>query len=201
MVNTCGGSLRSKYPHSFKHPASQRHDPDREYDNTAATGSPKKQQPGLQLTAKTDGHAAPAQPVTAMRRGGAGAPADLGSVLGHPTPNMHDLYALSRKLRQSQFGTTYLCTELATGADYACKSISKRKLITKKDIDDVRREIQIMHHLSGHHNVVAIKGAYEDQLYVVAIRIPCSLRERGIELLALCTCVAKVARQLGNRYL
>uniref|UniRef100_R7WB26 non-specific serine/threonine protein kinase n=1 Tax=Aegilops tauschii TaxID=37682 RepID=R7WB26_AEGTA len=57
-----------------------------------------------------------------------------------------------------QFGTTYLCTELATGADYACKSISKRKLITKEDIDDVRREIQIMHHLSGHPNVVAIKG-------------------------------------------
>uniref|UniRef100_A0A453CY37 non-specific serine/threonine protein kinase n=2 Tax=Aegilops tauschii subsp. strangulata TaxID=200361 RepID=A0A453CY37_AEGTS len=139
-----------------------------------AADSPKKQQPGSQPTAKTDGHAAPAQPAAAMRRGGAGAPADLGSVLGHPTPNLRDLYALGRKLGQGQFGTTYLCTELATGADYACKSISKRKLITKEDIDDVRREIQIMHHLSGHPNVVAIKGAYEDQLYVHIVMELCA---------------------------
>uniref|UniRef100_A0A453PAM5 non-specific serine/threonine protein kinase n=1 Tax=Aegilops tauschii subsp. strangulata TaxID=200361 RepID=A0A453PAM5_AEGTS len=70
------------------------------------------------------------------------------------------------KLGQGQFGTTYLCTDRATGADYACKSIGKRKLITKEDVEDVRREIQIMHHLAGHRNVVAIKGAYEDQVYV-----------------------------------
>ncbi|KAK8966548.1 Calcium-dependent protein kinase 6 [Platanthera guangdongensis] len=88
------------------------------------------------------------------------------SVLGHRTANISDLYTLGRKLGQGQFGTTFLCTEIATGVEYACKSISKRKLITKEDVDDVRREIQIMHHLSGHKNVVQIKGAYEDSLYV-----------------------------------
>ncbi|KAL9262269.1 Calcium-dependent protein kinase 4-like protein [Drosera capensis] len=66
-----------------------------------------------------------------------------------------------------QFGTTYLCTEIATGVDYACKSITKRKLIAKKDVEDVRREIQIMHHLAGHKNIVTIKGAYEDSLYLL----------------------------------
>ncbi|CAN7016013.1 unnamed protein product [Brassica rapa subsp. trilocularis] len=71
-------------------------------------------------------------------------------VLGHKTLNIRDLYTLSRKLGQGQFGTTYLCTELATGVDYACKSISKRKLISKEDVEDARREIQIMHHLAGH---------------------------------------------------
>ena len=50
MGNACGGSLRSKYLHSFKHPASQRHDPDRDYDHAAAADSPKKQ-PGSQPTA------------------------------------------------------------------------------------------------------------------------------------------------------
>ncbi|XP_042424784.1 calcium-dependent protein kinase 5-like isoform X2 [Zingiber officinale] len=87
-------------------------------------------------------------------------------VMGHPTANLRDLYNLGRKLGQGQFGTTYLCTEVATGKAYACKSICKRKLVAKEDLEDVRREIQIMHHLSGHKNVVTIKGAYEDALYV-----------------------------------
>ncbi|KAJ4868539.1 Calcium-dependent protein kinase 5 [Raphanus sativus] len=95
-------------------------------------------------------------------------------VLGHKTPNIRDLYTLSRKLGQGQFGTTYLCTELATGVDYACKSISKRKLISREDVEDVRREIQIMHHLAGHGNIVTIKGAYEDSLYVHIVMELCA---------------------------
>ncbi|CAH2076677.1 unnamed protein product [Thlaspi arvense] len=95
-------------------------------------------------------------------------------VLGHKTPNIRDFYTLSRKLGQGQFGTTYLCTEVATGVDYACKSISKRKLISKEDVEDVRREIQIMHHLAGHGNIVTIKGAYEDSLYVHIVMELCA---------------------------
>ncbi|KAK1296771.1 Calcium-dependent protein kinase 4 [Acorus calamus] len=95
-------------------------------------------------------------------------------VLGHKTANIRDLYTLGKKLGQGQFGTTYLCTEIATGAEYACKSISKRKLISKEDVEDVRREIQIMHHLAGHKNVVTIKGAYEDPLYVHIVMEYCA---------------------------
>ncbi|KAL5212068.1 hypothetical protein ABZP36_022915 [Zizania latifolia] len=88
------------------------------------------------------------------------------AVLGHATPPLRELYSVGRKLGQGQFGTTYLCTDLATGAALACKSIAKRKLLTPEDVDDVRREIQIMHHLAGHASVVTIRGAYEDALYV-----------------------------------
>nr|XP_043627075.1 calcium-dependent protein kinase 26 [Erigeron canadensis] len=95
-------------------------------------------------------------------------------VLGHKTENIRDVYTLGQKLGQGQFGTTYLCTEIATGVDYACKSISKRKLISKEDLEDVRREIQIMHHLAGHKNIVTIKGAYEDALYVHIVMELCS---------------------------
>ncbi|KAL5983240.1 Calcium-dependent protein kinase 5 [Asimina triloba] len=95
-------------------------------------------------------------------------------VLGHKTANIRDLYTLGRKLGQGQFGTTYLCTDVSTGIEYACKSISKRKLIAKEDVEDVRREIQIMHHLSGHKNVVTIKGAYEDSLYVHIVMELCA---------------------------
>ncbi|KAL6963578.1 Calcium-dependent protein kinase 5 [Sarracenia purpurea var. burkii] len=95
-------------------------------------------------------------------------------VLGHKTANIRDLYTLGRKLGQGQFGTTYLCTEISTGIEYACKSISKRKLISKEDVEDVRREIQIMHHLAGHKNIVTIKGAYEDTLYVHIVMELCA---------------------------
>ncbi|WVZ73018.1 hypothetical protein U9M48_021385 [Paspalum notatum var. saurae] len=106
---------------------------------------------------------------TSMRGGRQGHQQQLSSptaVLGHATPPLRDLYSVGRKLGQGQFGTTYLCTELSTGTALACKSIAKRKLLTPEDVDDVRREIQIMHHLAGHASIVTIKGAYEDALYV-----------------------------------
>eukprot|EP00268_Persea_americana_P044526 TRINITY_DN449_c0_g1_i2.p1 TRINITY_DN449_c0_g1~~TRINITY_DN449_c0_g1_i2.p1 ORF type:complete len:607 (-),score=116.38 TRINITY_DN449_c0_g1_i2:451-2271(-) len=123
------------------------------------------------LTANNDSSSIADSKVSTMRRVG-----DNQScyVLGHKTANIRDLYTLGRKLGQGQFGTTYLCTEISTGVDYACKSISKRKLIAKEDVEDVRREIQIMHHLSGHKNIVAIKGAYEDPLYVHIVMELCA---------------------------
>ncbi|ONM32269.1 Calcium-dependent protein kinase 1 [Zea mays] len=79
------------------------------------------------------------------------------SVLRRKTDNLKDMYSLGRKLGQGQFGTTYLCVDKATGLEYACKSIAKRKLVTDEDVEDVRREIQIMHHLAGHPNIIAIR--------------------------------------------
>ena len=35
-----------------------------------------------------------------------------------------------------------------------------------EDVEDVRREVQIMHHLAGHPNVTLLKGAYEDRHHV-----------------------------------
>lgn len=84
------------------------------------------------------------------------------SILQRETENPKDLFIIGRRLGAGQFGTTYSCTEKATGKEYACKVIPKRKLLLKEDAEDVRREIQIMHLLSGHPNIVDIKGAYED---------------------------------------
>ncbi|XP_073022017.1 calcium-dependent protein kinase 11-like [Primulina eburnea] len=88
------------------------------------------------------------------------------SVLPYQTPRLRDHYNLGKKLGQGQFGTTYHCAEKATGIEYACKSIPKRKLLCQEDYDDVWREIQIMHHLSEQANVVRIKGTYEDNVFV-----------------------------------
>lgn len=89
-------------------------------------------------------------------------PIPASSVLQRHTQNLHELYSLGRRLGQGQFGTTFLCTELSSGAQFACKSIAKRKLISLDDVEDVRREIHVMHHLSGHPHIVSIKGAFED---------------------------------------
>uniref|UniRef100_A0A5B7B5X0 non-specific serine/threonine protein kinase n=1 Tax=Davidia involucrata TaxID=16924 RepID=A0A5B7B5X0_DAVIN len=97
------------------------------------------------------------------------------SVLQRKTGNLKDIYSLGRKLGQGQFGTTFLCVEKkANGKELACKSIAKRKLTTEEDVEDVRREIQIMHHLAGNPNVITIVGAYEDAVAVHVIMELCS---------------------------
>ena len=96
------------------------------------------------------------------------------SVLGRKTENLKEIYSLGRKLGQGQFGTTFLCVEKGTGKEFACKSIAKRKLTTKEDVEDVRREIHIMHHLAGHPNVIQILGAYEDAVAVHVVMELCA---------------------------
>ncbi|XP_076902493.1 calcium-dependent protein kinase 26-like [Bidens hawaiensis] len=88
--------------------------------------------------------------------------------------NLKDFYMLGKKLGNGQFGTTYLCVEKTTSKQFACKSIAKRKLLTDDDIVDVKREIEIMHHLSGHPNVVSIEGAYEDSVSVYLVMELCA---------------------------
>ncbi|KAK6938525.1 Protein kinase domain [Dillenia turbinata] len=96
------------------------------------------------------------------------------SVLPYQTPRLRDHYTLGRKLGQGQFGTTYLCVEKSTSNQFACKSIPKRRLLTREDYEDVWREIQIMHHLSEHPTVVRIKGTYEDVVFVHLVMELCS---------------------------
>ncbi|KAF7819018.1 calcium-dependent protein kinase 32 [Senna tora] len=84
-------------------------------------------------------------------------------VLKDPTGREIELrYELGRELGRGEFGITYLCTDRETGEVLACKSISKKKLRTAIDIEDVRREVEIMKHLPKHPNIVTLKDTYED---------------------------------------
>ncbi|KAL1537796.1 Calcium-dependent protein kinase 33 [Salvia divinorum] len=85
------------------------------------------------------------------------------TILGKPFSDVKAHYTLGKEVGRGQFGVTYLCTSAATGSHFACKSISKKKLVTRSDKEDMRREIQIMQHLSGQPNIVEFKGAYEDK--------------------------------------
>ncbi|CAI8602325.1 unnamed protein product [Vicia faba] len=112
------------------------------------------------------------RPQNVKRLASAGLKAD--SVLQRKTVSLKEFYNLGKKLGQGQFGTTFLCVEKATGKEYACKSILKRKLLTDEDVEDVRREIQIMHHLAGSPSIVSIKEASEDAVAVHVVMELCS---------------------------
>ncbi|TKY53337.1 Calcium-dependent protein kinase 8 [Spatholobus suberectus] len=84
-------------------------------------------------------------------------------VLKEPTGRDIGLrYELGRELGRGEFGVTYLCRDRETKEEMACKSISKKKLLNAIDIEDVRREVEIMRHLPKHPNVVSFREAYED---------------------------------------
>ncbi|KAF9589018.1 hypothetical protein IFM89_018257 [Coptis chinensis] len=53
------------------------------------------------------------------------------TILGKALEDVKAYYTLGKELGRGQFGVTYLCTENSTGHSYACKSISKRKLVSK----------------------------------------------------------------------
>ncbi|KAK6920800.1 EF-hand domain [Dillenia turbinata] len=81
--------------------------------------------------------------------------------LSHRT-KISDKYILGRELGRGEFGITYLCIDRETKDALACKSISKKKLRTAVDIEDVRREVSIMSRLPDHPNIVKLKATYED---------------------------------------
>lgn len=96
------------------------------------------------------------------------------AILGKAYEDIRSFYTLGKELGRGQFGVTYLCTDTATGHQYACKSISKRKLVSKADREDIKREISIMQHLSGQPNIVEFKGAYEDKSNVHVVMELCA---------------------------
>ncbi|CAK8579262.1 unnamed protein product [Lathyrus sativus] len=98
----------------------------------------------------------------------------LGRILGRPMEDVRSIFIFGRELGRGQFGVTYLVTHKVTKEQFACKSIATRKLINRDDIDDVRREVQIMHHLTGHRNIVELKGAYEDRHSVNLVMEVCA---------------------------
>lgn len=78
-------------------------------------------------------------------------------------------YKIGRELGRGEFGVTYECLDIQNGEKVACKKISKDKLRTEIDVEDVRREVEIMKHLPRHPNIVAYKDVFEDKeaIYLV----------------------------------
>ncbi|CAI5517975.1 unnamed protein product [Closterium sp. Naga37s-1] len=85
------------------------------------------------------------------------------NILGRPPADIRDKFLMGKELGKGQFGVTYLCTDKVTGEQLACKSLAKRRIGSKEEVEDIRKEIAIMHHLGGHPHIVQLRGAFEDK--------------------------------------
>ncbi|CAG9460195.1 unnamed protein product [Pedinophyceae sp. YPF-701] len=99
-------------------------------------------------------------------------------VLGRQTGNVHEFFHLMDVLGEGQFGLVRKAEHRATKRVYACKTIAKAQLRYSEEVQDIRREVQIMQHLGGHPNIVQIHAAFEDQAHVHIVMEYC----RGGEL-------------------
>lgn len=83
-----------------------------------------------------------------------------GTILGKPLEDINKLYRLGKQLGKSNI--VYRCTEISTGNEYACKSISKTTLDRDEDKESLKNEIQMLSNFLGEPSIVQIKGSYED---------------------------------------
>ncbi|GAA0143873.1 hypothetical protein Leryth_003802 [Lithospermum erythrorhizon] len=86
-----------------------------------------------------------------------------------PEDDIFKKYTFGKELGRGEFGITYQCIDQQSGEKFACKTISKHKLKSEIDVEDVRREVQIMRHLPKHPNIVKYKEVFEDKeaIYLV----------------------------------
>ncbi|CAA7389020.1 unnamed protein product [Spirodela intermedia] len=134
-------------------------------------------EPSPRSAQKPAANAPPYKPhggVTGVLRHPPAKASSVGPVLGRPMEDVRQTYNMGKELGRGQFGVTHLCTHRVTGEQFACKTIAKRKLVNKEDVEDVRREVQIMHHLTGQANIVELKGAYEDKQSVHLVMELCA---------------------------
>jgi calcium-dependent protein kinase len=87
------------------------------------------------------------------------------SLLGRDTPDdVAALYTPGRVLGQGQFGVARAAVCVQTGARVAVKTIPKRRLRgIEPGLVDVRREVEVLRHLSGHPRIVRLIDALEDE--------------------------------------
>ncbi|GLC47256.1 Calcium-dependent protein kinase 13 [Pleodorina starrii] len=64
---------------------------------------------------------------------------------------------------RGQFGQVYCIRHVKHNVKFACKTLGKKKLLSQLDADDIKREIEVMHHLSGHALVVGLHQVFEDE--------------------------------------
>eukprot|EP01018_Ginkgo_biloba_P023278 Gb_06650 [translate_table: standard] len=100
------------------------------------------------------------------------APLGKRTVFGYDT-DFDQRYQIGKLLGHGQFGYTYVAIDKVTNEKAAVKRIEKKKMVLPIAIEDVRREVKILHALTGHENVVQFHNAFEDDDYVYIVMELC----------------------------
>ncbi|XP_052189172.1 serine/threonine-protein kinase PEPKR2 [Diospyros lotus] len=79
---------------------------------------------------------------------------DVATQIGNKN-KIEDDYVMGATIGKGKFGSVSLCSNRATGMEFACKTLIKGE-------ETVHREVEIMQHLSGHPGVVTLEAVYED---------------------------------------
>ncbi|CAI7896868.1 unnamed protein product [Closterium sp. NIES-54] len=96
------------------------------------------------------------------------------NVLLKDVVELSELYRLSRKeLGRGNFGVIRVCEKRDSGERFACKTIEKKNLECWEDVEDVRREVQVMEMLRDHANVIKLVDTVESQKEVHLIMELC----------------------------
>ncbi|WZN60991.1 calcium-dependent protein kinase [Chloropicon roscoffensis] len=82
-------------------------------------------------------------------------------------------YDIKDVIGKGQYGVCRKAIRRSDGLEVAVKSISRAKLLTHQDLEEVDREIAIMRHLAGHPNIVQIYEVYEDKSYIHLVQELC----------------------------
>lgn len=89
-------------------------------------------------------------------------PVNTANILGLGMRNVMDDYVLGALLGEGAFGVVRRCRNKLTNREFACKTVLKKQLRRRADVEDVRREVQILMMLSSHPNVAGLVAIYED---------------------------------------
>lgn len=93
-------------------------------------------------------------------------------VLG-PSFNIFEEWSIGKEIGRGQFGVVKKAEHKKSGERCAVKILEKARMLGPADKDDVRREVDILFHLSGHPNVVQLRRTYENRTNIFMVMESC----------------------------
>ncbi|KAG2490026.1 hypothetical protein HYH03_011491 [Edaphochlamys debaryana] len=141
-----GGGAKSQHKRAFTSRKPNRLDPPPETDSPVPSPAGGKSRFAKSIKAVTDAVFGP-PPEWILRQ----------------TSPIKSQYQFLGVVGRGQFGQVYCIRHLRHNIKYACKTLGKKKLLSQLDAEDIKREIEVMHHLSGHSLVVSLHRVFEDE--------------------------------------
>lgn len=86
---------------------------------------------------------------------------------------IQDYYTLDEAIGRGQSGFVCACTQRSTGQRFACKTVAKAHLEEEGRLEELRREVGLLHALK-HDNVVAVEEVFEDATSVHIVMELCT---------------------------